>query len=221
MNDTLFRERRSIRRFKQAHPGREAIRKLVEIATLAPSASNKQPWRFFAVDDPQLIAAMADVVSAANRRIEARIAPRFAAIFEKYGDYFVRFRDAPVVLSVLYKPLQTLSMLVEGDPADDLGRQIASLEQISGLVSASLALQNLLLYAPVLGLGCSCMTGPLVAADELRQLLSVPPSWRLAALIPVGYPDETPLAPPRKSVDAVLRWVEMASEEGDDDDGTG
>ena len=70
-----------------------------------------------------------------------------------------------------------------------------------------MALQNLLLMAHELGLGASGMTGPLVAADRLRALLEVLPSWEIAALVPVGYPAETPPAPPRKPAARVTEWL--------------
>lgn len=52
------------------------------------------------------------------------------------------------------------------------------------------------------------MTGPLVASDVLREILHVPASWHLAALVPIGYPDEEPAPTARKPVERVLQWIE-------------
>jgi nitroreductase len=38
------------------------------------------------------------------------------------------------------------------------------------------------------------MTGPLMSADGIREILQVPPPWHIAALVPIGYPDEEPVA---------------------------
>jgi Nitroreductase family len=46
LRETMI-SRRSVRSFKSEHPGRERIQELIDIAITAPSASNKQPWRFF------------------------------------------------------------------------------------------------------------------------------------------------------------------------------
>jgi nitroreductase len=81
------------------------------------------------------------------------------------------------------------------------------MEASSGLIGTSLALQNLLLVAHELGLGASGMTGPLVARRELRALLEVPDSWEIAALVPLGYPDESPPPTERKSAEKVTRWL--------------
>jgi nitroreductase len=39
-------------------------------------------------------------------------------------------------------------------------------------------------------------------------LLRVPPSWEIAALIPIGYPDETPAPTQRKPAEKVTQWID-------------
>jgi nitroreductase len=203
----LLQSRRSIRRFKRERPQRALIESLIEAAVLAPSASNKQPWRFFIVDDAATIERMAQAVQSAVDRIVAHIEPQYMETFRVYGNYFVRFRDAPVVIVPAYRELVVLSNLVDAHTAQDDVQRIRAMELNSGLISTSLAVQNLMLYAHSIGLGSSSMTGPLLARDELKAILGVPESWHLAAVIPVGYPDEEPQPVPRKPVDAVIRWV--------------
>ena len=89
---------------------------------------------------------------------------------------------------------------------DELRSDIAAMEAHSAVVSASLALQNMLLCAHSLGVGASAMTGPLVASRRLCAMLQVPPSWQILALVPMGYPAEVPSAKERKSVKKVTRW---------------
>lgn len=202
-----IRSRRSIRRYKAERPAREVIEKLIEIAVCAPSASNKQPWRFFVADDPALIARMAAAVQEAVDRIARHVEPAFADAFRAYGDYFVRFREAPVVIVPAFRELVVLSNLVDGATEKDDRELIRVMEFNSGLISTSLALQNLMLYAHSLGLGTSCMTGPLVATPAIKTILDIPQSWQVAACVPVGYPAEEPQPVARKAIGAVLRWV--------------
>jgi nitroreductase len=207
---TLFRTRRSVRRFRKESPPRDVIERLLEAAVTAPSASNKQPWRFLVVTSPALIAQMASDVREAVERIAQHIEPASQAAFRAYGDYFTRFERAPVVIVALHRPLTVLSNLADPDlPPDDRAR-IAAMERDSGLMGTAMALENLLLAAHALGLGASGMTGALVAVDRLRVLLEVPESWQIAALVPLGYPDENPPPTERKSVDKVVRWIEPA-----------
>ncbi|MBD3373753.1 nitroreductase [candidate division KSB1 bacterium] len=51
---TLFRSRRSIRRFKEYGVDRDIIKECIDWARMAPSAENSQPWRFIVLDDPEL-----------------------------------------------------------------------------------------------------------------------------------------------------------------------
>lgn len=51
----VLKKRRSIRKFKDRQVSREVLLELVEAASLAPSASNLQAWRFCIVDDPALV----------------------------------------------------------------------------------------------------------------------------------------------------------------------
>lgn len=48
------KERRSIRKFKRDKVSREKLKDLINAARLAPSAMNKQPLEFIAVDRPEL-----------------------------------------------------------------------------------------------------------------------------------------------------------------------
>jgi len=210
MIEDLIRSRRSVRRYKRARPGREVIEKLIEVAVCAPSASNKQPWRFFIADDPATIGRMAQAVQQAVERIARHVEPAFMDAFRAYGDYFVRFRDAPVVVVPAFKELVVLSNLVDADTSRDDSATIRTMEFNSGLISTSLAIQNLMLYAHSIGLGTSCMTGPLVALHEIKALLEIPESWGIAAFVPVGYPDEAPAPVARKPVQAVIRWTSAA-----------
>jgi nitroreductase len=205
---TLMRTRRSIRRFLPEAPPREVIERLLGAAITAPSASNKQPWRFLVVTSVALIADMAADVRAAVERIAQHIEPASHGAFRAYGDYFTRFERAPVVIVALHRPLTVLSNLAEPAlPVDDRTR-IAAMERDSGLMGTAMALENLLLAAHALGLGASGMTGPLVAVDRLRVRLEVPESWQIAALVALGYPDEHPAPTERKAVDKVVRWID-------------
>ena len=48
-----IQQRRSIRKFRDEPVPTEMINELLEAARLAPSASNRQPWRFIVVTDPK------------------------------------------------------------------------------------------------------------------------------------------------------------------------
>ena len=51
----LIKTRKSVRKFKPEKVSKELILQLLEAARWAPSAVNRQPWRFIVVDEPELI----------------------------------------------------------------------------------------------------------------------------------------------------------------------
>ena len=196
-----MRTRRTIRRFSPRRLERTQVEELLELAITAPSASNNQPWRFFVTDQASRIEGMAQAVEQAVAQVQAGLAPENLAAFTAYGDYFVRFREAPVVIVPAFRPLTILSQLTEPSQA------IERLELYSGLASTSLAVQNLLLAAHARGFGATCMTGPLLAAEAIEALLGIPRGWHMGMLVALGYAAEEPKATSRKSLQSVLRWL--------------
>ena len=203
----LLASRRSVRRFSSEPPPRELVQDLLRAAVTAPSASNKQPWRFLVVETRAVIDAMAAAVREAVEEIARHVPADSEPAFRAYGDYFTRFEQAPLVVVVLHRGASVLSQLVD-DRLDAATRDtVLRMERDSGLVGASLAVQNLLLMAHARGLGASGMTGPLVAAPRLHEILEVPGAWGIVALVPLGYPAEQPAPTERKAFEKVTRWI--------------
>ncbi|MBL8611853.1 MAG: nitroreductase family protein [Myxococcales bacterium] len=207
MIEELLRSRRSVRRFKPDPVPAEVVERLLDLAVTAPSASNKQPWRFVVVERRATIDEMAAAVRAARARIEAAIPEGSREAVAAYGEYFTRFERAPVVVVPIHRPLPLLSTLADGRLDDADASAVAQMERDSALVGTSLALMNLLLAAHAEGLGASAMTGPLIARAEIARILGVPPGWDIVAVVPLGYPDEVPAATERKSAAKVTRTI--------------
>lgn len=66
------------------------------------------------------------------------------------------------------------------------------------LFDLGIAMQNIALAAHAQGLG-TVVVG-LMDHDAARAILKVPEGYELAALVPLGYPAETPPAPPRREI---------------------
>ncbi|WP_437603823.1 nitroreductase family protein [Sorangium sp. So ce590] len=205
--EELLRSRRSVRRFLPEPPPDGVIERLIELAVTAPSASNKQPWRFVVVKRPEAIAAMASAVREAVATVAEHVPPDSQGAFVAYGDYFTRFEGAPVVIAPIYRGHTVLSGLVAPSLPAALRETIAAMERDSGLTGASLALMSLLLAAHDAGLGASAMTGPLLAAGRLKEILGVPASWGIVALVAVGYAAGEPAPTDRKAGSKVTRWI--------------
>jgi len=191
---TLMRERRSIRRFRSDALPEGTLDRLMEAARWAPSASNRQPFRFLAIEKTESRARMATLVREAVQKKLDKIAENERGLAASYAQDFVRFETAPLVLATYFRANNALAERF-GMPSDwDVG----------AVSSASAAIMNVLLAAHALGLGACWMTGPLVAGSALESFLAIPSGWRLSAIIPVGFADESPAPPQRRSTSQLL-----------------
>lgn len=204
----LLGSRRSIRKFRPEVPGHEAVERLIEAAVTAPSASNRQPWRFIVVANRDVIARLAEAVDKASNRLAELLEDSLRDAYRDYARAFSGFSTAPLLVVVLFRGEDFFSTIVEKSLPPRESSRISAIDRESAIISASLACQNLLLMAHALGLGATLMTGPLVAADAIRDLLEVQPSWELLGLVALGHPDEAPEPRPRKSASQVCRWIE-------------
>lgn len=75
-------------------------------------------------------------------------------------------------------------------------------KELYAIQNVSAAIQNILLAANDLGIG-SCWVGAF-NEKELKKILEIPENVRPLAIIPLGYPDETPEKPPRRALKQVL-----------------
>ncbi|HEX9137386.1 MAG TPA: nitroreductase family protein [Nitrospirota bacterium] len=200
--------RKSIRRFKQTPVPDEDIKKILDAGRRAPSANNIQPWSFIVVKNRTVLQMMAD---AARQMIDRMIpyaesekqAQRLAAY---KGTYYTFFENAPVVIAVIMEGYDagTDRVLAKmGYPPEDIKR----LRPLPGLQSVAAAIENMLLAIHALGYGSCWMTGPLVAQEAFEKLLGFGKEKSIAALLPVGVPDENPPARPRKPLEEIVRVI--------------
>ena len=198
--------RTSIRRFKQTPVPDEDIGHILDAGRLAPSPNNTQPWSFLVIKDRAVLQQMAEAVREMVDRMvphaeDDKQAQRLAAY---RGTYYTFFENAPVVIAVFMEGYDagTDRLLVRmGYSAEDIKR----LRPSPGLQSVAAAIEHMLLATHALGYGSCWMTGPLVAQEAFEKLLGYGKEKFIAALLPVGVPDENPSARPRKDLDELLR----------------
>ena len=195
----LMRARRSIRRFRSDPVPGESLCKLIEAASWAPSAGNRQDWVFTVVTSPEVRRRMADAVRKRWQEIIAANRDR-AGIeeVEAYSSGFADFADAPVVTVVSARRVNEAQRAMLGDDAHAV---------VGSAASAAMAAQNLMLAAHALSLGSCCMTGALAAREELSRIAGIGRRHEIVCLIALGYPAEAPCAPSRKDVAEIVRFV--------------
>ncbi|MEI6674616.1 MAG: nitroreductase family protein [Verrucomicrobiota bacterium] len=197
----LMQSRRSVRRFDARAVSREDVARLLDSARWAPSNHNRQPWKFIVLDDRAQIRDLAEQVRLGmESKLQSlpEVAAVHAAGLVQYGTFF---SAAPVLIVAMHKlPIAAAAPLWDGTRNPEL---------VSGEpLSVAMAMQNILLAAHALGLGACVMTAPLLA-DNLSELLQVPPGFAITGLIALGYPDGTPLTPRRKSLDHIAEFANL------------
>jgi nitroreductase len=208
MSLELMRRRRSIRKFKKEMPAKEMLEELVVAASLAPSASNKQPWRFMIIRSRELIESAGRLVNARREELISQVEEDFRARFAEYSENFIIFQQAPALIIPICRPIPMLSQLLSKEVRHEVMEDVVRLEANSALISISCAIQNMLLMAEDIGLGACCMTGPLIAAEQLKEIFKIPEGWEPVAFLAVGYADEQPFMPERKPVDSIIKWLD-------------
>jgi nitroreductase len=202
---SVMQERRSVRTFSSDPVSDDEIRVLLEAACFAPSNTNRQAWKFLIIKNDGVKQRMAEAVDKKASEIRAALTHNeLIAAFDNYSKYLTFFKDAPLVIVCLSK--HTPSFLDGISRKNGVDRAGAAAQP--ELMSVSMAIQNMQLAAHVLGLGSCCMTGPILAADELRTILDIRAPFELAAIVPVGRYDTRPLAPARKDITLISEIID-------------
>ena len=160
---------------------KDLLEDLLTFAAWAPSAHNRQPWRFCVVTGRQ-----------AKERLSAAMGERWAADLQADGVDAAAIERIIVISRARMTSaaaLVAVSLSMEDmDAYPDERRQEA--ERTMAVQSTALACQNLLLAAHAYGLGACWMCAPLFAPELVRETLGLPETWQPQALITLGYPAE-------------------------------
>jgi len=93
----LIRGRRSIRRYTPEAIPKEVILHLIEAATWAPSAHNRQPWRFVAITQPEVKERLARAMGNRLRADRTADGDDPDAIERDVARSYARLTGAPVL----------------------------------------------------------------------------------------------------------------------------
>ena len=193
----FLRTRRSIRRFKPDPVPAAVIELVLETATYAPSAHNKQPWRFVVITTPEIKTRLAEAITARFRADMSTDGTPAAEVQARVERTIRRTNEAPLVIVVCRDVTQVKPQL-------DATRQQA--EAAMGMQSVAMVGLQLLLAAHAEGLGGTWICWPLFAPEETRAALDLPSEWKPQGMVFIGQPAEQPEVPERKALQDVIRY---------------
>lgn len=175
----IMKLRRSVREFSNRPVSQELIETLIEIAGTAPSGANKQPWRFIAIQNPQIkhqirVAAEVEETEFYNHRAPQKWLTDLEPLGTNENKEFLEI--APWLI-VIFKLIKT-----------DDGNQVYYPDESVGLAT------GLLLTAAHLA-GLVTLTHTPSPMKFLTKILKRPANERPYLLIPIGYPAEKCMVP--------------------------
>lgn len=173
--ETLVAWRRDVRRFKTDPVDPDLLAHLLDVANLAPSVGNSQPWRIVRVDAPTRRQAVRANFEAANAQAAARYDDERGAQYRNLK--LAGFDRAPVHLGVFCDP----------NPVDGhgLGRQTMP-ETLDYSCVGFISI--LWLLARTYGAGLGWVS--ILDTATINSLLDVPEDWRFIGYLLMGYPEE-------------------------------
>jgi F420 biosynthesis protein FbiB-like protein len=193
----ILSTRRSIRRYRAETIPKQLVEQLLTAAQWAPSAHNRQPWRFVVlsnkVERAQLAQAMAQQLHM--ERLADGTAPAVVQADAERSQ--TRIIEAPLAILVCVS-------MAEMDTYPDAARN--EHEFLMAVQSTAMAVQNLLLQAHALGLGACWMCAPLFCPQTVQAVLALPNDWQAQALITIGFPANAGKPAQRKPLHEVTQW---------------
>ncbi len=193
----IIKERRCIRKFETRPVSTEDLEQIIEAARLAPSGTNRQPWRFvmlgskeekekiagsviqpFVVEAPVVFVCCLDRGAYTRSLVEKRLNELVQSnVISEEAAGFIYNRKMPE---------QVEDVVIPASAYIDLG----------------IAVEHMVLMATSLGLG-SCWVR-LFNPKQVHETLRLPAEIEVVALLPVGYPAQSPPPRPRLSRDEIM-----------------
>ena len=174
----LMRTRRSVRHFSSEPVPRELIENAIEIAGLAPSGANQQPWTFAVVSDPSVKERMREAAEREEKLLyEERATDEYLRALHPIGTDWIKthITDAPYVIVVFEQSY--------GIEPDGSRRKHYYVRESVGIATG-------LLLASLHAAGLATLTHSPSPMRFLKEILERPDNERPFVLIPVGYPAE-------------------------------
>jgi len=205
MNEILrnIKTRRSRRGFSTKGIDDDVISEIIEAGRYAPTALNKQPWKFIVITNKTVIKKLSSIVKDKTLKI-AKFLP-LLKIFKAV------LRD-PQVVGAIKKTISDKGDTVFYDApllifiaADKKGGPYIAKD-------CALASQNMMLYAHSLGIS-SCFIGRadfIQMSAAAKKIIGLPSQHVIEAAIVFGYAPQTQAKmtlPPERRRDNIINWV--------------
>lgn len=178
--------RRTIARFQSRPVSPDLLKRVLEAGLWAPNHHLTEPWRF-TVAGPEAMRVLAERSGKAKTSKMPNESPERLA--RLHDEVVAKFLANPVLVIVTARQ--------EGD----------ELKRREDYAATCCAIQNIQLAAWAEGLGTKWGTGILTRQPATYELLGLDLEKELiVGFLYMGYPDESPAAERKRTLDEVIRW---------------
>lgn len=198
---TFLRTRRSIRRFKPDPVPDAVIREILHTATFAPSAHNRQPWRFVVLTDSSSISDFAEKMAAEFQLTLEKDNLQPDEIQKRLSRSKERITGAPAIIIVC------MDMSEMEQYPDERRRKAEFLIATQSVANAGM---QILLAAHAEGIGGVWICSPIFAQATVQEALKIQTSWEPQAMFLLGYPIEQPALRERKTLDEISIFIDKS-----------
>ena len=193
--DSIY-DRRSIRKYLPQMPEKSLIDEIIRAGIAAPSAKNRQPWRFVVFTEQAKTELLREMEKGLRRELEGE-----ALLPEVRGG----LADAFHTMQIMHKaPVLILVLNPDAGSPFEPQNPVSRFAEIADTLSIGAAVENMLLKAAALGLGTLWIANTCFAYPELTAYLKT--DAQLVCAVSLGYPDEAPAARPRKTSEEVTEY---------------
>jgi len=179
----LMKNRRSIRKYKKQDVPLETIYSVLDAGRYAPSGTNQQPWTYILVTDTPLKQQVREGAERVETEYHKTVPSQLREWFKKQGITPVKpfLTDAPALI------------VVAGDTKAPYWLESTWISIAYILLQAENQKLGILTYTPL-------------DTTFLNKLLNIPNYYLVVAIIPIGYPAETPPTKtrPRKPLEKIV-----------------
>ena len=189
--------RRSIRSFESVPIPREHLTQILDVVRLAPSAFNIQPWRFVAVESPELKAQLA---SAAYNQRQVVSAPTVLVLYTDMADSLEKVDE------LLHPGMDDAQKAgVRATILKNFGTMTPDAQETWAAAQGNIALGYLLLAIESHGYQSSPMLG--FDSEKVKMLLGLAANVRVPAIVAMGIGTEGGFEHHRHSVGRISSFV--------------
>src|SRR5664280_2777986 len=187
----IFRNRRSVRKFRpDAVPEADIVR-ILDAARTPPTSGNQQPWKFLVIRDRDKISRMKEAcvqrTLASYCAFDVALSPRLSnrsSVRNRLSGYF----SAPVYIVVL----------------TDNTSQYPDYNHWDGPMAAGF----LMLAARALGYGTVFITDA-IPDRVTKEVLRIPDRYARVCITPLGVPVEWPDSPPKRKLEEFIAYESL------------